>query len=188
MITVDIPCTPEDAEFLVDCACDHALESLRDNGLLPNGSLLSEDMLTLVARKGKRLVGAVSSTVGINPSSKNAELRTEIDVRYFHPRWRNKKYTKYLFSALIEASPNTLFLRAPVSDTDREVAEELGISYASEPPSDMQAITDMVIGNISCADEETPCPGCVRSTLREHFTTQCARMTVKAHLYRGRNT
>lgn len=187
MITLDIPRNPEEAEFLVDCAFDHALESLRNCGLLPPGSLLSEDMLTLVVRKGKRLIGAFSSLTGIETSEPGESgLRTEIDVRHFHPKWRNRKYTTRLFEALIEASPHPLFLRAPLSDIEREAADELGINYSTEPPADTKTITDMVLGNIPCAEkEEGPCPDCIRSTLREHFTTQCARMTVKAHRYQG---
>lgn len=188
VITLDIPRSPEEAEFLVDCALDHALESLRNNGLLPRGSLLSEDMLTLVVHKGKRLIGALSSLTGIDTSAPGeAGLRTEIDVRYFHPKWHNRKYTTRLFEVLIDASPHPLFLRAPLSDIEREAADELGINYSVESPADMKTITDMFLGNIPCTEkEESPCPGCIRSTLRKHFTTQCARMTVKAHRYQGK--
>lgn len=189
MITVDIPRAPEDAEFLVDCACDHTMEHLRNSSLLPPGSLLSEDMLTLVIRKGKRLIGAVSSISGIDSSPEGNGFRTEIDVRYFHPKWRTKKYTKHLFKTLSESSPSPLFLRAPVSESDKEAAEELNIDYAVEPPADMKTITEMVLGNIDCVDRtQVPCPMCVRSTLREHFTSQCARMIVKAHQHQGNTT
>lgn len=186
-LAVELPGNATDADFIVDCACDHAQESLRNTGLLPHGSLVSEDMLTLIVCKGSRRIGVVSSVSGT--SRETGETRTEVDSWYLLPRWRNKKYLKGLFEALQEATPHPLFIRGPIHSDSAEVAGEMNILHCAEGrPEEMKMITDLVLGAIPCEAakrEEPPCFGCVRSTFRTHFTQQCGKMILKAHIYQA---
>lgn len=183
-ITADIPRSPSDADFLVDCAVDYAKEALRNTGMLPRGTLLSADMLTLVVHRGNRQIGALSSVTGTTGTSP----RTEIDSLYFLPRWRGKGYVHDTLAALKEMSPLPLFLRGPVHPSFEKAARELEIITGDDDTPELETVTEAVLSTISCPTAEPgerPCDGCVSSTLRNHFTQQCTRMIVKAHAYEG---
>lgn len=188
-ITIEIPENIPDAQFLVDCACAHAQESIRDTDLLPRGGLVSENMPTFVIRKGFRRIGAVSAIKGT--SREEGKAFTEVDSWYLLPRWRNKGYVRAFLEALQAATPDALLLRGPTQPEGMEAAKAMGIPYCTDGHTEgMKAITEMMLDAVPCEaarQGENPCFGCVRNTLHQHFSRQASKMILKAYIHQGVN-
>lgn len=191
-ITIMKPVSPGDDTFLIDCAVDHLTESIKDTGgtATPSGGVVAVGCTTLVVRRGRTRIGAVS---GIEVPRQGIAVKTI----YLEPGWRGQGLLGPVMTELkrkADESGLPVFLRGPVDARVERVGRRLGMVVGFEDDDSPEKarvregdrwMLDRMYAR--CGHVKTVCAACASAFFRRELTQGGMYAAMRADWVVGRS-